>query len=60
MKLLTPLQLANHFGFHVETLRRYRKEGGFPKPIRIGKSHPRFILEDVESYFRSRSGEFFR
>lgn len=49
--LLRAAQVARLLGVHVRTLRRLRRRGLFPQPVRLGRM-VRWPREDVEAYRR--------
>lgn len=48
--LLSAAQLASLLGCNVRTARRWRKERGFPKPIKVAKGALRWRRADVERW----------
>lgn len=51
---LSDLELAQHWGVEVSTVRSWRLNGDGPAHITIGKNTVRYRMEDIELYERSR------
>lgn len=43
-------QLANRFGVSKDSIWRWRREGDFPKPVKLGPGTTRWRLADVEDF----------
>ena len=47
---LTILELSERWGVHVNTLQRWRTEGGGPKFVRLGLKRILYPVSEVEAY----------
>lgn len=54
-KLLRDKDVAAFLDLHVETVRRYRREGTGPRFVTLGEGTIRYRREDVDEYLNSRT-----
>lgn len=50
---LTDKEVASHFNVSTDSIRRWIREGHFPKPMRIGTGTSRWLRTDIEAYGKS-------
>lgn len=43
-------QVASRFGVSKDTIWRWRREGDFPKPVKLGGRTTRWRLSDIEAW----------
>lgn len=56
MTYLSDTQLANRFGVHRTTVRRWvHSDPSFPKPVKLSPGSTRWKLEDIEQWEASRA-----
>lgn len=49
-RYLTEAEVAARFNISTDSIRRWIRNGQFPKPVRIGKGTSRWRLADIEAY----------
>jgi excisionase family DNA binding protein len=53
-KLLTVYEVADHFGVHAETIRRWVHAGRFPAPVNPANGRWRFDPADITAFMSQR------
>lgn len=49
--------ISRMFGVTRQTISRWRREGNFPKPIRLGANSIAWHVKDIDSWLESRGAE---
>jgi prophage regulatory protein len=55
--ILTFPEVAEQIGVSVPTLYRWRANGTFPQPIRLGPARVGFVATDVDAWIAARQAE---
>ena len=56
---LTDKDVAAHFNVSTDSIRRWIREGHFPKPMRIGTGTSRWLRTEIEAYGKSLQHAYF-